>query len=168
MPPKTKSLIDAEKSIAETLTRQRLANGWTYEEFAKRMHAIGYEIHPSAIQKTEKSDRRITVNELVAYAKVFGVPVGYLIDQANWENDLISRDSGTYALEMLRSVLGELNRRDAALSSEADSYKEFSRSLAIQINKIAQARFEEGKADHYVGDIPVTDVTHSQEKEDRP
>ena len=53
----------------------------TYEGLAQRMTDLGCSIQPSAIYKIEKSNppRRITVDELVAFSQVFGIPVEQLL-----------------------------------------------------------------------------------------
>lgn len=63
--------IDLEKGIAPRIARLREDAGLSYQQLADRMKALGCEINPSGIQKTEKSGRRITVDELMGYARAF-------------------------------------------------------------------------------------------------
>lgn len=51
----------------------------TYDGLATRMTDVGCPIQGSALYKIEKSGRRITVDELVAMAKVFEVEVADLL-----------------------------------------------------------------------------------------
>lgn len=84
MPRKTEGrTLGLEDWIAERIATLREANGWSYEGLAKRMKDVGCPIAPSAIYKTEKGEprRRIVVDELVGYARVFGVSLDYLIER---------------------------------------------------------------------------------------
>lgn len=80
MPPRTARTIDVEKALAERIADERKARGLTYEALAEKMTGVGCDIHPSGIQKTEKSGRRITVEELVGYSLAFEIPVAELLD----------------------------------------------------------------------------------------
>lgn len=64
-----------EEMVAAAIARHRTEAGLTYEALADRMKAQGVAIHPSAIQKSEKSGRKVSIAEMVAYAAIFGVPV---------------------------------------------------------------------------------------------
>ena len=64
-----------EQAVARAIGFYRTKFGLTYEELAQRMRSVKVRVHPSAIQKTEKSGRRPTVSELAGYAKVFGIPI---------------------------------------------------------------------------------------------
>lgn len=81
MPQKTQErTLETETQMAATIANLRKKKGWTYEELAERMEAVGCKIHPSGIQKTEKSGRRITVDELIGYSRALEVPIEALID----------------------------------------------------------------------------------------
>lgn len=73
--------IEAEEVLAERIQFEREQRGWNYESLARRMTGVGCPINQSAIYKIEQSQprRRITVNELVAFAKVFETTVDQLI-----------------------------------------------------------------------------------------
>lgn len=75
--PKSKTI---EENLAKKLTALRSANGWTYEQLAARMLEHGIPTHPSAIQKSEKSGRKVTLSELVAYSRIYGTPLAQLLD----------------------------------------------------------------------------------------
>lgn len=75
MPPRIKNTMDTEKQLASNITHYRKQRGLTYEALADRMKVAGCEIHFSGIQKSEKSGRRITVEELAAYSIALDVPV---------------------------------------------------------------------------------------------
>lgn len=79
-----------EEMVAKSIARHRAEAGLTYEALADRMKAQGVSIHPSAIQKTEKSGRKVSIAEMVAYAAIFGIPVESL-----WGGE--SQDAGLSA-----------------------------------------------------------------------
>lgn len=82
MPPKKKqgSLL-AEDHLAERIELERKRLNMSYEGLAKRVTDAGCPIQPSAIHKIEKGSprRRITVDEAIAYAEVFGIPIAELL-----------------------------------------------------------------------------------------
>lgn len=71
----------AEDHLARRIAAERDARGWTNDGLAKRMTDAGCAMTGSAIFKIEKSEprRRIVVDELVAFGKVFGIPVDELL-----------------------------------------------------------------------------------------
>lgn len=73
--------IASEQALARRIAHERERRGWSYDGLASRMTKAGCAIQSSAIYKIEKSDppRRITVDELVAFAEVFAVPVQNLL-----------------------------------------------------------------------------------------
>lgn len=79
-PNPTRSL-QSETNLARRIAFEREERGWTYEGTAKRLTDAGCAIQSSAIYKIEKSDppRRISVDELVGFAKVFDLSVEELL-----------------------------------------------------------------------------------------
>lgn len=73
--------IEGESNLARRIQREREYRGLSYEALAKTMTDVGCSIQGSAIYKIEKGDppRRITVDELVAFARVFDVEVEDLL-----------------------------------------------------------------------------------------
>lgn len=71
----------AEEHLARRIAAERDAKGWTNDGLAKRMTDAGCPMTGSAIFKIEKGEprRRIVVDELVAFAAVFGIPVDQLL-----------------------------------------------------------------------------------------
>src|SRR4051812_45791471 len=69
--------IASEVALARRLAYEREKRNMSYEGLASRMAKVGCPIQPSALYKVEKSDppRRITVDELVAFSRVFEIPV---------------------------------------------------------------------------------------------
>lgn len=109
MPPRMKKTLDAEKQLAANITKYRKERGLTYEGLAERMKAIGFELHFSGIQKSEKSGRRITVEELAAYSLALDVPVLELLGLASPDVEAEKGMSDFYAAIRLKRVVLMLN-----------------------------------------------------------
>ena len=79
--PNKRRGVFAEAHLAQRIAAERDARGWTNDGLAKRMTEAGCPMVGSAIFKIEKADppRRIVVDELVAFAKVFEVPLEHLL-----------------------------------------------------------------------------------------
>jgi transcriptional regulator with XRE-family HTH domain len=57
----------------------RIARGWTQEEVAQRMGAYGYDWHQTIVGRLETAQRPLRLNEAVALASLFEVPVDSLL-----------------------------------------------------------------------------------------
>lgn len=70
-------LEESEANFARRVEYERKRRGWSQERLAARMAKAGVPVHQSAISKIERTtDRRaISVDEALAFASVFGVPV---------------------------------------------------------------------------------------------
>ncbi len=103
--------IGGEDNLARRIERERSARGWSYEALAKQMTDAGCNIQASAIYKIEKADppRRITVDELIALARVFGRSI----------EDLL-RPIGVLDKERAHQLLLELDKADLELGWAAD------------------------------------------------
>lgn len=79
-PNRTRTL-GSERILAQRVATERAARDWTYDTLARRMTEVGCSIQASALYKIEKGDppRRVTVDELVALANVFAVPMDELL-----------------------------------------------------------------------------------------
>ncbi|WP_166789516.1 helix-turn-helix domain-containing protein [Cryobacterium sp. TMS1-20-1] len=143
--------IDLESLVAKFLERQRRLNNWTYEELALRLSPY-IKVHPSALQKVVKGTRRITVNELAAYAKTFSVPAVKFLDEAAWKEPVRpSADLVKYSQDQLYKIKATMNRRTHKIEQIVEQLEQIQkddaqadRSLAIQIQKIESAKFGEG------------------------
>ena len=73
--------IYAEDNLAIRIAIERSARHWSNDDLAKRMSEAGCPMTGSAIFKIEKAipRRRIVVDELIAFAKVFGLSVNELL-----------------------------------------------------------------------------------------
>jgi transcriptional regulator with XRE-family HTH domain len=93
-----------EQTVAATIADRRTQMGLTYEQLAERMRLEGVNIHQSAIQKTEKSGRRTTIDEMVAYAKVFGIPVEELWGGTGQEAEVAAGWQALLGAEKLSTI----------------------------------------------------------------
>jgi transcriptional regulator with XRE-family HTH domain len=73
MVAKTSSWLESEDNVAAQVRLERESRGWSTAELAERMRAVGCPINQSAIWRIESGTprRRISVDELVAMARVF-------------------------------------------------------------------------------------------------
>jgi hypothetical protein len=83
--PNPNRTIGGERVLARRIAEEREARDWTLEMLSRRMEAVGCPLHTSAIFKIETGDkktgklRRITVDELVAFASVFEISMEDLV-----------------------------------------------------------------------------------------
>lgn len=79
--PNRPRAIAAEKALARRIAWEREDRGWSYAGVAKRMETAGCPINQSALYKIENGDppRRISVDELVALAKVMDLSLDDLL-----------------------------------------------------------------------------------------
>jgi transcriptional regulator with XRE-family HTH domain len=73
--------LNVEASVARRIAYERDRRNWTNDGLASRMTLHGCGMHPSAIHKILRLDqpRRITANELAAFAEVFEIGLDELI-----------------------------------------------------------------------------------------
>jgi transcriptional regulator with XRE-family HTH domain len=81
MPPRAAGSLGSSRSLARRITYEREQRGWKQTALARRMSDAGYEMTQSTISKIENEDppRRITVDELVGFSTVFGIPADHLL-----------------------------------------------------------------------------------------
>lgn len=104
--------IASESALARRIAFEREDKGMSYEGLASRMSKAGCSINASAIYKIEKADppRRITVDELVGFSQVFGIPVEELL----LPPEIVARK------ELLELVLAWDRARLAALDAASE------------------------------------------------
>lgn len=75
--------LGSEDYLAARITAERESRGWSQSELARQLQQrVGASIHQTAISKIEKprnGRRAITVDEAIAFAKVFDIPLGELL-----------------------------------------------------------------------------------------
>jgi hypothetical protein len=109
------SKIGAEDSLAKRIKFEKDARGWSYAELSRRLSEAGVELNPSSLQKTcnppdgpDKQPRPIRVDELVAFAKVFGTTTDKLLEDQEYVNS-----------EIVAKAMSELARADDLLVEAA-------------------------------------------------
>lgn len=73
---------EAEADLAQRIAHERERRGWSYEAVAKLMARAGCPMQATTVFKIEKGTprpRRVTVDELVAFSRVFGLGVEELL-----------------------------------------------------------------------------------------
>lgn len=73
--------IGTERALARRIAFERESRDLTYDRLASRMEEQGCPIQPSALFRIEKGDppRRVTVDELDALSRVFGIRADRLL-----------------------------------------------------------------------------------------
>ena len=79
--PNPARAVIAERHLAERIAYERGKRDWSLERLAIKVTQAGCPLQGSAIYKIESGNppRRITVDELVAFASVFEMPVEQLL-----------------------------------------------------------------------------------------
>ena len=67
-------------AVADNVRRYRLALNWTQGELAKEMTTAGCPTSLKQISNTELGQRRVDVEQLLAFAQVFEIPVEKLFE----------------------------------------------------------------------------------------
>lgn len=84
---------DGEANVADHVRLEREARGWSTAELARRVTAAGCPMSQSAVWRIESGEprRKITVDELIGFSKVFGVAFERLLKPISSEfpRDLI-------------------------------------------------------------------------------
>lgn len=77
---------DASRAVALHVYSNRRARGWSQEELAKRISSSGFHMTLGIVGKIEanldeldRRQRRVTVDELVAFAAAFGANPGAML-----------------------------------------------------------------------------------------
>lgn len=111
--PNPSRSLAAEANLARRVAAERERRGWSNDGLAGRMTAAGCPIQASAIFKIEKGDppRRITVNELVGFSAVFGIPLTDLLQEPGSLTDL----EVTRLLFRVEDAVRELNSAVGAM-----------------------------------------------------
>lgn len=123
--PNRERQIGHESALAARIAFERESRGMSYEGLASRMEQAGCAINGSAIYKIERAEppRRITVDEFIAFARVFELPIEDLLRPANVaKNEKLTRglDDLTGKFFALRAAQDEFDRLVEQLSGLAD------------------------------------------------
>lgn len=121
--PNPPRLLRSETNLARRIAHERESRGMTNEGLAKRMTDVGCPIQGSAIYKIEKADppRRITVDELVAFAVVFETSVEDLLKPL----ELLQADGLRVLLENWEGARGRAQQEAELEESMRDKVRQY-------------------------------------------
>lgn len=129
-----------EEHIRLRIADMRQDRGWTQTELARRMAELGFEnFNQIMMSRTEKGERPIRSNELVAFARIFNVEIDTLL-MPNTEGRIQSWLD--HLNDRLRSVALELNSLEMAqhrLALDADRADLDSLYTRDEINSLIRA-----------------------------
>ncbi|MDP9437058.1 MAG: helix-turn-helix transcriptional regulator [Actinomycetota bacterium] len=131
--PNPTRVISQEPNLARRIAYERQQRGWSYEGTASRLTAAGCPIAGSAIFKIEKGDppRRISVDELVAFAKIFDAPLEELLTPLEF---LFEVEAAELLVRITRAQKGLTDAASELLTAvqEASRLQESSRKRLFQ------------------------------------
>lgn len=159
-----REVVTAEERVAMSLTRLRTEAGLTYEGLAQQLMGMGIRIHPSAIQKTEKSGRKASIKEMVAYARVFKVPVqslwGGTDDESNFSSVMRDLAAAERLLGIVQYVDSEYSKLMANIGDEVESNPQLRRELVSDLESavLTQVRddWRARRGAHYAESLEMT------------
>lgn len=103
--------IAPEDQFGRRVRAERTSRAWSQAELAEKLKAHGVDLHPTAIAKIEQRDadspRSIRLNEAVALAKAFEMPLEHLLNSAD---ELVagSRERTIAALRLIEETANKL------------------------------------------------------------
>lgn len=78
-PPKMPYVGPVGENLIRAVQQLRRLRGMTYKQLSAALEAAGRPIFPLGLSRLEKAERRVDVDELVAFASVFGVAPAELL-----------------------------------------------------------------------------------------
>jgi transcriptional regulator with XRE-family HTH domain len=139
--------LASEANLARRIARERDRRDLSYEALAQAMTEQGCAIQGSAIYKIEKGNppRRVTVDELVALAKVFDLPIDDILKPM----ELIEK-------ERAEELITELNETlDLFSSLVFRTYAAYLQCIALEIENPELAEFVDRQHEFYVSRTDV-------------
>lgn len=80
MAKRTAQSPEGESNLARRVGQLRQEKGWSYERLAEEMKTAGYpSTHTASMFRIEKGEQRITVDELLAFSRVFDTDITDLL-----------------------------------------------------------------------------------------
>ncbi len=101
-----------EDNLARRLRRERENRGWSFSHMARAVSEAGASMPPNAVSRIESRERRITVDELLAFARVLGTSVDGLLTDL----DALDDARAAAALRTLAEGMGGLFDSAATLA----------------------------------------------------
>ena len=144
------------------MKKEREGNRWSLEQMAERLRAAGIQqARATTVHKIESGERRMSLDELAAYANIFRMGVADLVlDRRARVEDLHRRfidQMDTFGIEMTGlmnicveadSVLGEsgglLAQADAAITSASAAFELLNRRFEAVLAPMLHTEFDHG------------------------
>ncbi len=83
------------ETVADNIKRVREARRWTYTELSKRLTDLGRSVSPLAVRRIEERERRVDVDDLVAFAIALEVtPKTLLMPYSESMEDIVGITGG--------------------------------------------------------------------------
>jgi transcriptional regulator with XRE-family HTH domain len=182
MPPRNKPRhVYAEENLARRIASEREARGWTYDGLAARMTAAECPIDQSAIYKIERgykvegtkapARRRISVDELIGFSRVFGIGVeDLLLDQVLAERQVLGqllerwRQLERERLAAVSEITAQLETVEAKIRELADGAPE---RVQAFVREYLRGIFRPGS--HWVEDLTdhlTKEAGHGEHREE--
>jgi len=81
VPPRQNLTVTSSQGLARRIAYERERRGWKQATLARHMTQAGFDMTQSTVSKFERAEdaRRITVDELIAFARVFEIRVQDLL-----------------------------------------------------------------------------------------
>lgn len=162
--------VYAEDHLAGRVAQERVARDMSYEGLAERMKNVGCPIDQSALYKIEKATprRRITVDELVAFARVFDLS----LEDLTTDPRLTMARTVAPLLEEWRRLTAqgiEVRRTAADLDARADQVARDVRALVAEspdVTDTVRAWFRETMAEGSTWTERLADIVLDEDDAD--
>lgn len=117
--------LGSERALAHRVTALCAERGWKFPELAERMAAVGCPIQTSALYKMRDGDppRRVTLDEAIAMANVFGVTV----EELTMPKELLDQRQ---AAEIAQRIPGARERYEEAVIEALSLFLDYGRLAA--------------------------------------
>lgn len=86
MLPRTTSPTELSHQVTRSVRILRRSRGWSLRELAERLGAAGCPVSQMTLGRRERGDGKrddVSVDELYAFASVFGVPAASIVDASS-------------------------------------------------------------------------------------
>jgi transcriptional regulator with XRE-family HTH domain len=140
-------LLDHERVLCQKVAQLREERGWSQAELARRLSAIGFEMHQTTVAKLEAGKRPLRVAEAFALAQVFGLPplaMFYMPVKGEDHGMDYMRNRLTRLDERLKETGDEIMRMVEAF---AENYAEWSAERLIVADNMRRAAAKQEKDD---------------------
>jgi transcriptional regulator with XRE-family HTH domain len=110
----------ANTYVRENVRRERQRRGWSQAAMSERLAQLGHRLTVPVLSKIELGDRDIEVDDLVAFAAVFELPVEQLLVDPM----VATSELATWLWEAWRRAVSERLAADAAVAEAEQALRE--------------------------------------------